>query len=203
MLACVTKLYETNIVTSQNSEDEAEDENEAVRREGKENESEQKKELNIFQKRQQKDNEHFLRTRVKRTYGWIERCEQTDKVNATSSGNKDERKDLVSSRVDSTNTVDIESEKCEKSDLLLGFEIAETGKAGIAETGITEDQRQQWRDEAHRRRQRELINKVRGVTFTPSIEGRITTKGMIYKRRHVNQLFVRGDNIVLVAYDKP
>ena len=86
---------------------------------------------------------------------------------------------------------------------MLDSEISETGKTGTGETGISEDQRQQWRDEAYRRRQRELINKVRGVTFTPSIEGRVTTKGMIYKRRHVNQLFVRGDNIVLVAYDKP
>ena len=214
MLACVTKLYETNIVTSQNSEDEAEDENEAVRKRGKENEWEQKKELNVFQKRQQKDNEHFLRTRVKRTYGWIERCEQTDKLDAVTSGNQGRKKDLISRRVDSPNTVDIDSEKFENSDLLLDTGTVKTGKPGILETEksgidetgkprITEEQRQQWRDEAFRRRQRELINKVRGVTFTPSSEGRVTTKGMIYKRRHVNQLFVRGDNIVLVAYDKP
>ena len=67
----------------------------------------------------------------------------------------------------------------------------------------SETERQKWRLEGAKRRQRELINKVRGETFTPSVQGRLTTKGMIYKRRHVNQLFIRGDNIVMVAYDKP
>lgn len=201
MLTCVTKLYEPNLMTpQQNSEDDTEDENKAANRRGKENELEQKKELNIFQKRQRKNNEHFLKTRVKRMYGWIECCEETDNATPTFSGYKGERKDSVSRRVDSPNTVDIAQEK---SDLLLDSEISETGKTGTGEIGISEDQRQQWRDETYRRRQRELINKVRGVTFTPSIEGRVTTKGVIYKRRHVNQLFVRGDNIVLVAYDKP
>ena len=205
MLACVTKLYEANIVTtSQSVGDEIDDENEAERR-GKENESRQERELNIFQKRKQKDNEHFLKTRVKRTYGWIERCEQTDKANAASStasgkvvGSKN-----TSRRVDLPIGEDTGSQNSEGSGSLPDFKIGEMVKHNSKTGGIGEAQRQMWREEAHRRRQRELINKVRGVTFTPSIEGRVTTKGVIYKRRHVNQLFVRGDNVVLVAFDRP
>ena len=99
LLACVAKLYDCKtVVTSprqqqkhlgnESSEDEAgRDEKEAMNAAAKKEPL--VKELNVFQLRKQKDNEHFLRTRVKRMYGWIERCDEKEPVAAaeSSSGN--------------------------------------------------------------------------------------------------------------------
>ena len=47
-------------------------------------------------------------------------------------------------------------------------------------------------------RTEQLLKFIQPFTFIPDNP----KKGLIYKKRYVNQLFVRGDNIIMVAYDK-
>uniref|UniRef100_A0A7M5V760 LSM domain-containing protein n=2 Tax=Clytia hemisphaerica TaxID=252671 RepID=A0A7M5V760_9CNID len=199
LAACMTKIYETktSFKSLKPSQQDSEDEDNDI------NEKEKQRpvsELNIFQKRRQQSNEVFLKTRVKRMYGWLERDEHQEK-GALPLGQK-ETKTLSTDetnaklRIETKDTEDIHTEE--------NFLDENNSDGGAdSESKLQNKERLMWRQEVAKRRQRELINKVRGETFTPSIQGRLTTKGIIYKRRHVNQLFVRGDNIVLVAFDRP
>lgn len=139
--------------------------------------------MNVFQRRRKENNEIYMKTRVKRTYGWIAKCDE-EESDASSNGKLD---------VEKINT-DMEYQS---NDQPSEEELRDPDKK------FENEERKKWREEVARRRQRDLINLIRGETFTPSVEGRKTTKGLIYKRRHVNQLFVRGDNIVMVAFDRP
>ena len=48
---------------------------------------------------------------------------------------------------------------------------------------------------------KETSSEIDCMKAEPILIGR--NKCLIFKRRHVNQLFVRGDNVVMIAYDKP
>lgn len=145
--------------------------------------------LNVFQRRKHKSNVTYSKTYVKRTYGWLQNDEQTDDTNNAKnvSNLKDSEEQWV--RDNSNSEIEYQEDK-EHSPCL-------------SEAERYDQQRRQWRIEALKRRERETdkqtIEKLLGTTFQP----KVPKKGLIYKRRHVNQLFIRGDNIVMVAYDKP
>ncbi|XP_057311574.1 repetitive organellar protein-like isoform X2 [Hydractinia symbiolongicarpus] len=51
------------------------------------------------------------------------------------------------------------------------------------------------------RRDRELLNRIQPVIYQPHPSK--AKAGCVYKRRHANQLFIRGDNIVMIGYEHP
>ncbi|XP_065644429.1 uncharacterized protein LOC101238921 isoform X5 [Hydra vulgaris] len=68
----------------------------------------------------------------------------------------------------------------------------------MKEGGFLERRSQHNLELKEKARTESLLKSVQPITFIPNNP----KSGLIYKKRYVNQLFVRGDNIIMVAYDK-
>lgn len=185
--------------------------------------------LNIFQRRKHQSNIDYEKTYVKRTYGWLRK---DDEPTVDASGSPVEKTDDVSSKTDVFSDIsDIYSDVTEEEEpgkkinehdnltvILETQDIPEPDFEVISEDLQPEEsdgtipqrkkqnldeERRKWREEAKKRQTREketlIIEKLLGKTFKP----KVPVPGLIHKRRHLNQLFIRGDNVVLVAYEKP
>ena len=97
--------------------------------------------------------------------------------------------------------IDEKNEKSYHHEETLGAEVSQL--EGDSFMSRRMQHKLQLDEERQQRRDREtadaILRRIAPSSFKPDKE----VKGTVFKQRYVNQIFVRGDNIVMVAYERP